>query len=174
MVSRDSRLIHLMAAYGLENGASILAASRKVDIPLSVLCAMFQSESGGRNIFGADPAGNALPSRWFDTPVSYWKFQYFWRRVHKGYTSNGVGPSQLTSPGLIQTAQNLGGAWKVLPNMIAGARALKDLYAGVGSSDWRLAFQHYNGSGPAAEAYGYRTIEHQRAWHSLFERNGLT
>ena len=173
MISRDQRILQLLSAGGIQNGPDALIVSRQLQIPLSAILAMLENESGGANIFGNDQGQpNALPRAWYGSHVTRAKYLLFRRRREKGMVSNGVGPAQLTSPGLQEQADSRGGCWKPLHNIYVGASYLSQ-HAGAGA-DWRNAFMDYNGSGPAAEAYAARAVAQMAAWHSVFEQHGLT
>lgn len=118
---------------------------------------------GGRNEFGhdADRRGPCPGYGWGTvTKRKYLAFRHL-RDLER--RSNGVGGCQLTSPGLQDAADKLGGCWKPRCNYAIGFHYLADhvrqhgLHAGVAS---------YNGSGPAAERYADRVIalaEHLKA-----------
>jgi hypothetical protein len=55
--------------------------------------------------------------------------------------------------------------------MTEGFSFLGGLINSAGSLE--LGFQHYNGSGPAAVAYGERLVAMQQDWHQRFVRAGL-
>jgi hypothetical protein len=163
-ISNNARLAIALENGGLQNAAVIVQASALERLGLSYCCAMIENESGGRNIFGADPAGDALPREWYDTPVTHEKFEVFWANVQRGMTSNGVGPAQLTSPSLISAANARGGTWIPLHNMTEGFAFLKSLFE---QHDGPLGgFTAYNGSGPAAEAYGQRAVALAEQWQA--------
>lgn len=169
-MTRDQRLAKLIAAYGIQNAADCVAAHNKTGLDLSDCLAMLENESGGRNEFGADPGGNALPRAWFDTTVTRAKYTVYKIRRNLGMTPNGVGPCQLTSVGLQKEAEKAGGCWKPLHNMGVGFTFLKQLQAEHGREG---GFAAYNGSGPAAVAYGQRAMERAAIWHDRFLKAGL-
>ena len=74
----------------------------------------------------------------------------------------GVGPTQLTWYAFQDQADALGGAWKPYPNMVVGFRHLKTLINQMGKEHGAAA---YNGTGPAADAYGKDFVKKQEAWH---------
>jgi hypothetical protein len=165
----NKQLVKVLEDRGLQNAQDIIdafnqggGADDRIQWSLAAVCATVQDESGGRNVFGDDPAGDALPRMWFGTPVTHTKYVvYRWRRNH-GMTPNGVGPCQLTSASLQIEAEKLGGCWKPIPNMLVGFHFLKELFIEHGSA--RLGYQFYNGSGPDAVAYGIRLDGFRQQW----------
>jgi len=157
----------------LANAAAIISAARNSGLKLSVACASLEKESSGRNVFGGDPwnqsvypRGPALFDSWKESPVTRAKYTVYKMRRALGMQPNGVGPCQLTSVGLQIDAQKAGGCWKPYPNMLIGFRFLKGLIDEFGV---QLGFQHYNGSGPAAEAYGRESLQQVNEWHTRLE-----
>lgn len=169
---RDALLIKLIASYGIGNAADCVNAHAHTapGLNLSDCLALLENESGGRNIFGDDPGGNALPRIWYDEPVTRYRYTIYKVRRNLGMTPNGVGPTQLTSTGLQKEAEKAGGCWKPYYNMIVGFKFLHELQTEHGREG---GFQAYNGSGPAAVAYGARAIERASIWHQRFVRVGL-
>lgn len=159
----------------LENAKSIVAAFYAVgqDGPsgfmLASVCATVQDESGGRNIFGGDPwdseaypRGAALPEAWHEQPVTRYKYTLYKMRRNRGMQPNGVGPGQLTSTSLQVEAEKAGGCWKPYPNLVVSFHYLKQLFMITGSAEF--GYQRYNGSGPAALAYGSRLMGLRAQW----------
>jgi hypothetical protein len=171
MTTRQQKQVKLLSEYGIANAEDcVLAHARVGGLLLSDCVALLENESGGRNEFGADPGGDALPRAWFDTTVTRAKYTVYKMRRNMGMTPNGVGPCQLTSAGLQKEAERLGGCWKPLHNMVVGFVFLKQLQAERGREG---GFISYNGSGPAAIAYGSRAMERSDIWHDRFMRAGL-
>jgi hypothetical protein len=170
MTEHDRRLAEVIEANGITNAADAVAAAGATGLALSYACALLENESAGRNIFGADPGGNALPRTWFDTPVTRTKYTIYKMRRNLGMTPNGVGPCQLTSIGLQKDAEKAGGCWKPRHNMGVGFTFLRQLQDAHGSQG---GFRAFNGSGPAAVAYGERAIRRAAEWHQRFVRAGL-
>lgn len=125
------------------------ARTHRLGLPLA--CAMLSMETGGgRMVFGHDRDSHG------DCPGYGWgevtKAKYLAFRAARDATgrSNGVGACQLTSRGLQDQADGLGGCWLPRANIAVGFHYLAGkihelgLHAGVAS---------YNGSGPAAQHY---------------------
>lgn len=165
---RDEGLVRVMESNGIHHPWEVLRANRRIGGTLSVSCASLQMESwGGLNIWGADPGGDALPFNLYNKPVTKFEYASIYRpRVRAGLTPNGCGPSQLTSVGLQEAADRRGGCWIPLYNEAVGFLFMKQLIAEFHSV--QLGFQHYNGSGPAAERYGLEADGLQRTWHVRF------
>lgn len=167
MISDTQRLIHALENNGLANAADAVHASALERVSLAVCCAMLENESGGRNIFGADPGGDALPRQWYDQPVTREHYLLYKERRDQGMIPNGVGPCQLTSAGLQDAADRRGGCWIPLHNMTEGFSFLGSLIREHGEQG---GFAAYNGSGPAADAYGARAVERARAWQNIIDK----
>ncbi len=167
----SDRYVTLLSDWGVGNASDCVEAQGRLHKPyLSDCVALLENESGGRNIFGADPGGSALPRRWFDTAVTHAKYDYYRARRNAGMTPNGVGPCQLTDAGLQKAADRAGGCWKPLYNMLVGFAYLAQLQERYGGY---AGFAAYNGSGPAAIAYADRATERAATWHERFVKAGL-
>jgi hypothetical protein len=159
----------------LENADAIVSAflavgeDARIGFVLASCCATVEDESGGRNVFGSDPwnegsypKGAALPVTWHGTKVTRLKYTYYKLRRNRGMQPNGVSICQLTSESLQIEAENLGGCWKPKPNAIVGFHFLKELFQLAGGP--QLGYERYNGSGPAAVAYGERLMANRQLW----------
>ena len=139
-----------------------------VGLELAVACATTELETGGRHIYGADPASAWMNSGPFGTlweqPVTEANYKWFVGRVKGGSVSNGVGVKQLTSLSLLEAADARGGAWNPQHNCAEGDRFFLGLVHQAGSL-W-AAFRDYNGSGPAAEAYADRAVALVGLWRA--------
>jgi hypothetical protein len=135
--------------------------ARREGIPLSAAVAMlFMETGGGHNVFGHDPVRRGQVQGGNVTRLRY----LFYKARRRFLGNQGVGPCQLTSPGLQDAADALGGCWRPEKNMAVGFKFLHDLERQWGS--WQAAFEHYNGSGPAAQAYGRRADALRHHFHS--------
>lgn len=163
-MTTHTKLVHAVTAHGLTNAEDIVVAAHSRGCPLSVACAMVTMESNGRNVWGHDPT-SSIPPSWKGGKVT--RLRHLFYKVRRGrYGAQGEGPGQLTSPGLQDAADRLGGCWKPLHNLEVAFSYLVSLEREFGS--WRLAFQHFNGSGPAAVAYGKRAEELITWFHKSF------
>lgn len=156
----DSPLEAALRAHGIVHPQITNTASANTGLSLASACAMLEMETaGGNNEFGSDP-GNPVHGGW----VNEDRYKLMRHYVAEGYPSQGVGPCQLTSVGLLNEADARGGSWQVEPNMIIGFTFLRQLQAEFGEQG---GFQHYNGSGPAAVAYGQRSMALREQWQQL-------
>lgn len=131
-------------------------ACHKAGLPVAVGCSiLIQETAGGINEFGhdRDSQGDCPGFGWGTvTEAKYLAFRTLRNRQGR---SNGVGPCQLTSPGLQNEADAQGGCWKPLINMTVG---FTDLAESIRRDGLRAAIVGYNGSGPAAEAYADQVL----------------
>jgi hypothetical protein len=159
----------------LQNASTTLSALNhvtgdpKVGFDLAACCAMVQNESGGRMVWGHDPwdsgmypKGLALPVALEGATVSQHDYTAYKARRNGGMQPQGCGITQLTSAGLQVDAERAGGCWVPFYNCLIGFRFLKGLFVAHGSA--LAGFTAYNGSGPAAQAYGERAVELQAGW----------
>ena len=135
---------------------AILNARTAAKLGLPVAAAMLMMETGGgTNEFGHDTdAYGPCPGYGWGT-VTKAKYEAFRKLVAVAGRSNGVGPAQLTSVGLLDEADQAGGAWVPQHNMAVGFHYLHDLIIEHGLEPGCAA---YNGSGTAAQAYGRHLV----------------
>lgn len=127
------------------------ASIAKLDLPF--LCAVLMMEtSGGLNIYGHDPT--IFAGAGAVTKANYAAYKHL--RDATGEVQ-GVGPCQLTSLSLQAEADTAGGCWEPEHNIGVGAHFLSELVFTHGGG-LQAAATAYNGSGPAAEAYGVRVM----------------
>jgi hypothetical protein len=151
-----------LRANGIVYPVSTIAAAKAAGMHIWVACTNLQLESsGGHNVFGHDPT-SSIPDSWKGSKVTRDKYREYKRRRAQ-FGLQGVGPCQLTSAGLQDQADRLGGCWRPEKNMTVGFEFLHALIKRWGSV--QLGFQHYNGSGPAAVRYGQVAKELADDWH---------
>jgi hypothetical protein len=122
-----------------------------VDLPF--LCAILMMEtSGGFNWFGHDPT---VCAGWGE--VTEAKYRAYVKLRDTTGLLQGVGPGQLTSLGLQQEADTAGGCWQPEHNLAVAAHFLAGLVS-EHAGNLQAAATAYNGSGPAAVAYGQRVM----------------
>lgn len=158
---------------GLANVDKIALACREAGVPFYVACALFEKESGGRNVYGHD-VGGALSG--FPLEVNEHNFAVFrWLVVVKGQISNGVGPSQITYAGSLKGGKRDGGyfremeaagldPWDVHDNMLKGLQILRGHFAH--SSSWRDAGTAYNGH----SSYGIDLEKRIAGWRKVLTK----
>lgn len=137
-------------------------AAKRAHLDFALACAILMREtSGGHNVFGHDPtiyvgAGTV-------TKAKYLAYKALRRKTGK---AQGVGSCQLTSPGLQDEADKLGGCWNPYYNMLIGFRFLEGLIRRYKGSMWEGCY-HYNGSGPAADRYANAVIASRNSWKKI-------
>lgn len=148
---KDTKLEVKLRKHGIIHPIWTVQAAGKEGLELASACAMLMMESsGGHNEFGHDWA-----FRFAGQEVTEARYKVLREAITAGHPSNGVGPCQLTSVGLLDEADKYGGAWVVLVNMEVGFHYLHGLQVEHGLQD---GFAAYNGSGPAAIEYGQRAM----------------
>jgi hypothetical protein len=154
---------------GFVNVESMGTATNKFSGRFYLSVAMFEKETKGRNVYGHD-AGGALSG--FPREVNEENFRVFeWLVFTKGQTSNGVGPSQITSKGLLTDLKADGlKAWVPADNILFGTGLITGYYRNardVQNLDvWesiRYAGRRYNG----ASAYGDSLVTIAKKWREL-------
>lgn len=162
----------ILTAGGLVNADLIVQAAGATGVPLAILAAMVQKESGGQNIYGRDGKGTASPGVYAnDYPLQVTKenFTEFRAAVLAGQKSNGVGPSQITYPGYWKQYPDYP-FWDVLANLKFGATLLMDLLDGdTSDASISSAGAHYNGgTNPNAKAlaYGADLLAQTKIWRA--------
>lgn len=162
----------ILAAGGLTNADLIVQAASATGLPLPILAAMVQKESGGQNIYGRDGKDTASPGVYAnDYPLQVTKenFTEFRAAVLAGQKSNGVGPSQITYPGYWKQYPDYP-FWDVLANLKFGATLLMDLLDGdTSDASISSAGAHYNGGtnpGEKAVAYGADLLAKTITWRA--------
>jgi len=158
--------IKVAQGQGLSNVPQIWAAARKAGVPFPVACALFQKESGGRNIYGHDKGGALSTNGRSVTvqgktykpgstiPVTPANAGIFLLIIGTGALSNGMGPSQITYARDLPDGRTGGYfrqmleegllPWDAEDNMFFGLRILKGHYNANGHS-WMKAGASYNG-----------------------------
>ena len=151
----ERAVVAMLARNGFQHPVQTLLASRDGGLNLAECIATLVMETGtGVNEFGHDP-GNPVQGG----IVTKDRYHLMRRYVSAGYPSQGAGPCQLTSTGLQDEADHLGGCWVPYFNMVVGFR----FQAGLGNGVWSR-FYHYNGSGPMAAAYATKGAALTALW----------
>ena len=159
----------ILTAGGLANADLIVQAASTTGLPLAILAAMIEKESGGKNIYGHD-AGGVFSVAGQNVEVTQANFTEFRRRVvDGGEKSNGVGPSQVTYRGY-WTAYPDYPFWEPLANLKFGATLLLDLLDGdTSDASISSAGAHYNGGTSPNEkalAYGADLLTKTITWRA--------
>jgi murein DD-endopeptidase MepM/ murein hydrolase activator NlpD len=156
----DAALEAALRKAGARYEREIVREAKRSGLPISLICAVLEVETGFRNVFGHDNVRNPIKSPpgglLAVTPDLYRQYLGFRRR---GLGNQGVGPMQLTSPGLQDRADALGGCSKVGPNIRVGVEFLAGnirrlgLFGGVAA---------YNGS----NAYATKVRPLEKTWRA--------
>jgi hypothetical protein len=149
-------------AHGGRFESIVVREARRVSLPIALACAVLEKETGFRNVFGHDAVRNPVKS----PPggllaVSHDNYRQYLHHRNRGLGNQGVGPMQLTSPGLQDRADQLGGCWQPGPNIRVG---LEFLAGNIRRLGLRPGVVAYNGSGPAAQRYGDAVLARARVW----------
>jgi len=172
MTAQTDATLTAEIARTLENPHTILSAFQHVGaVPaigftLAACCAMVELESGGRMVWGHDPWDEVAYPRGLALPADLVNYHAYRAARNAGRQPQGCGITQLTSAGLQVEAERAGGCWEPFYNCLIGFRFLRDLFVHHGSP--AAGFTAYNGSGPAAVAYGQRAAALQADWQSRF------
>jgi tellurite resistance protein len=169
----DARIAEAIRRHGGRYEKAILRASRQTNIPVAVLCAMINHESGFSNVFGHDtttrnPVRSPRGSNMQVTEALYKKYLHFRNR---GFGLQGVGPMQLTTGSYQDRADELGGCWKPGPNIMSGAEALVGKIRGQGNNFWE-GVRAYNGGGDRARAYRKAIFDATQVWEARLGTKG--
>jgi hypothetical protein len=158
----QQKLVAILRAHGIVNPVWTIQAAKKAGLKLAYACACLEKETGGgHNVFGHDPtifrgAGAVTPAKY----AAYKK-----QRLASGNRlMQGVGSVQLTWWSIQDAADRLGGCWHPLHNMTVGFTALAALIHKYGAQHGAAA---YNGSGPAADAYGRDFVAKVARWNHI-------
>jgi hypothetical protein len=150
---RSPRLALRLRRLGVVNPVWTIRAAKLADIELAVLVAvLFMESSGGDNVFGHDPT---ICAGWGE--VTKAKYAAYLRLRAETGQCQGVGPCQLTSASLQTEADNAGGCYLPIHNLAVGAHYLAEILA-AHKGQLLPSLTAYNGSGPAANAYGQRAV----------------
>jgi murein DD-endopeptidase MepM/ murein hydrolase activator NlpD len=154
----DAALEAALRAAGARYEDAIVRESKRYGVPVSLVCAVLEVETGFQNVFGHDDVRNPIksPPRGL-LAVTEARYRQYLKFRHAGLGNQGVGPMQLTSPGLQDRADALGGCWKVDPNIRVGVEYLAGNIQRLGLRRGVIA---YNG----AEAYADLVFPRERKW----------
>ena len=130
-----------------------LAAAAGLDLAAAATLLAIES-NGGRNVWGSDgvSTGGVYVKGSEVTQAAYLRYKDARSRLG----AQGVGPTQLTSPGLQDRADARGGAWDWRVNCAVGFEILAEFVARYGM---RGGFRAYNGTSAYADAAMRRHAE---------------
>lgn len=170
--ARDLLLARRAKKAGANYSLRIIWEARRAGIPISAGFALVEQESNFRNVFGHDPV-RSIPVSWRGTSVTRDKYLRYKANRKAGLGMQGVGPVQLTWYEFQDRADRLGGCWIPRHNIRVGfeefAKRFKVCrHRGFNTrGSVRYAGRDYNGSGPAAEAYGRELLNKYDHWHRI-------
>ena len=160
------RVEAIIRAHGGRYADHIVAEARRSGLSVALVCAVVEQESGFANVFGHDRVRNPVKGppngNLAVTEALYRKYLGFRRQ---GQGAQGVGPMQLTSPGLQDRADALGGCWQPGPNIRVGCEYLAGNIKRTGSV--RGGLVAYNGS----SAYADPVLALERKWRLRLGRD---
>lgn len=155
--------VDVLRAGGILRPEITVAAAQRAGLDLASAAAMIMGETaGGRMIYGHDnvSTGGIYTKGGPVTQANYRAFRLAQQAGKIG--RQGVGDAQLTSEEFISRAEQIGpGPWDPFCNQLAGFIGLADRQRRLGLQD---GFRSYNGSGPAAVAYGLKRIGERNSW----------
>jgi hypothetical protein len=137
----------------------VIEEANRAGLPLAVAVALLEKETGipQRNIFGCDHGEGVAFCHENVTEARV-------KALRASGLANGVGWTQLTFPPLVEEADRLGGAHKPRFQMRVGFKLLAD---NIRANGEQAGFARYNGTGPAAEAYGRDAVAKAERWREI-------
>jgi murein DD-endopeptidase MepM/ murein hydrolase activator NlpD len=155
----DAPAARLRAA-GARFEDAILREAARSGLPVPLICAVLEIETGFQNVFGHDNVRNPVKS----PPgglltVTEARYQDYLRHRRAGLGNQGVGPMQLTSPGLQDRADALGGCWTPDANIRTGVEFLA---ANIQRLGLRRGVIAYNG----AAIYADKVFAAEARWRA--------
>jgi soluble lytic murein transglycosylase-like protein len=167
-VPRRATLAVAIDERGGRYGELIVREAKRHRLPVSLVCALVEQESGFRNVFGHDRVVNPIKSPPNGVlEVTKERYEEYLRHRRRGEGAQGVGPAQLTSPHLQDRADELGGCWKPAANIRVGCEYLADRIERFGRA---RGVQAYNGA--AGDAYATSVFALQRKWRRRLDGAG--
>ena len=155
---RDYELARLADKWGANYSTRIILECRAHDVAISDGFALIEQESDFKNIFGCDHGAGKAFCHQLVTKARV-------ASLLKSGVANGVGPTQLTSPGFVREADRDGGAHKPSVNIATGIALLGRLQKKHGRME---GFGAYNG-GEGNPNMGYAREVDAKAdrWHRI-------
>lgn len=154
MRPQDLRYVYRARRSGARFAWRIVEEARRANVPLSWAFALVEQESDFRCVFGHDQ-GSILHGQ----KVTRERVRRLLAHIARGGVPNGVGLTQLTSPGYVKDAERRGGAHRPRINLRVGFEVFNEKTG----RDYRNQAWKYNGS----PAYQAQILAKQRRWHDL-------
>jgi hypothetical protein len=145
------------------NPRVVVEEANRVKLALRFALAMLEKETGipQRNIFGCDHGEGRAFCHENVTEARV-------KALRSSGLANGVGWTQITFPAFVVEADKLGGAHKPRFQMRVGFGVLKGHMDRLGVQQ---GFRAYNGTGPAAEAYGRDAVKIAERWEKILSQD---
>jgi len=153
--------IDVLCRGGILRAAEVVDLAAAAGLDLAAAATLLAIEShGGRNAWGSDgmSTGGIYVKGSEVTQAAYLRYKAARSRLG----AQGVGPTQLTSPGLQDRADARGGAWDWRVNCAVGFEVLAEFVVRFGL---RGGFRAYNGTAAYADAAIRRHAEWTAARH---------
>jgi hypothetical protein len=146
-----------LKAHKVKQPFVVIDEAKRADIKVATALAMLEMETEipQRNIFGCDYGEGRAFCHQNVTKERVAALQ-------RSGLANGVGWTQLTYPPFVVEAQKMGGAHIPRFQMRVGFKVLRQLFDEYDSIS--LMFEHYNGSGAAAQQYAREAVALRAAW----------
>jgi hypothetical protein len=153
--------------YTIQNPLLTVLAAGIVGVPLPVVLGLLTRESfGGKNIWGGDAHNFAggidqrfrPPKKWGPTVTEPAYKSYKAQRAVGG--EQGVGPAQVTLTELQDYADEIGGTWKIFPNLLVGFDFFAHFFV---EHDVYAALNYYNHN-TASGDYGTIVLGYADLW----------
>ena len=151
-------------AHGGRYGRIIVSEARRSGVPVALVCAVIEKETHFTNVFGHDAVDNPVkspPRPAPDLEVTEARYRKYLKHRKLGQGNQGVGPMQLTNPGLQDRADELGGCWRPDPNIRVGVEFLADNIERLGR---KAGIQAYNGA--SGDAYATAVLALEERWRA--------
>lgn len=153
----------ILAAGGILRAPEVIELAAAAGLDLAAAAVVLLKESGGgNNVWGHDHVAIAPNTYAPGSIVTKPAYLAYRAAVLSGRAGRqGIGPLQLTFGGFQDQADQLQGAWDWRSNVTVGFRALAGL---IKNNGMRSGFRHFNGAGPAAEAYADDAMSKYLVW----------
>jgi hypothetical protein len=142
----------------------IIESCRRYSLPIALGMALFQKESGFRNVFGHDPT-TSIPNDWMGGEVNRKRYDHYKSRRAR-FGMQGVGDGQLTWWETQDYADKKGGCWKREINIDV---SVETLAARIRDFGYAKGIERYNGSGPRAVQYSISVRRAAEWWKARFD-----
>lgn len=150
----DEEKIIRASQHGILIPEVAMIASRWAQFPFYILCAVLWKETGGgRNVFGGD---NSIFEGHHNKAVTQDNYRAYAIERDATGKAQGVGPMQLTYPPLQRQADDIGGCWNVMSNVLTGTDLLNKFRKQF-DDDYAAVFEEWNG----AASYGQDMVNTQ-------------